>query len=42
MAKIKKGMNNKRRLFILLQMLDQIQQGNKGIRDGINKSVVTI
>ena len=32
-------MNDKRRNFILLKILDQIQQGNENAKDGIDKSV---
>ena len=35
-------MNVKRVNFIHLRVLDQIQQGNKDIRDGIDKSVAKI
>ena len=35
-------MNEKRVNFILLRVLDQIQQGNKDVRYGIDKSVARI
>ena len=35
-------MNEKRVHFILLRVLDQIQQGNKDVRYGIDKSVARI
>ena len=34
-------MNCKRKNFILLRILDQIQHDNEFVRDGIDKSVVT-
>ena len=35
-------MNGNGRNFIILKILDQIQQDNEDARDGINKSVVKI
>ena len=35
-------MNDKRRILILLKILDQIQQGNQDARNGTEKSVATI
>ena len=35
-------MNDKSKNFILLRILDQIQQNNADVRDGINKHVATI
>ena len=35
-------MNDKRRILILLKILDQIQQDNQDERNGIEKSIVTI
>ena len=35
-------MNDKRKNLILWRILNQIQQGNKDARDGINKSVAII
>ena len=35
-------MNDKRRSFMLLKILDQIQQDNADAKDGINKSAATI
>ena len=35
-------MNNKRRILILLKVLDQIQQDNKDARNRIEKSIAAI
>ena len=35
-------MNDKRRILILLKILDQIQQDNDNARNGIEKSIATI
>ena len=35
-------MNDKRRILILLKILDQIQQDNEDARNGIEKSIATI
>ena len=35
-------MNDKRRILILLKILDQIQQDNQDARNGIEKSISTI
>ena len=35
-------MNDKKRILILLKILDQIQQDNEDARNGIEKSIVTI
>ena len=35
-------MNDKRRIVILLKILDQIQQDNEDARNGIEKSITTI
>ena len=35
-------MNDKRRILILLKILDQIQQDNQDARNGIEKSIKTI
>ena len=35
-------MNHKRRIVILLKILDQIQQDNEDARNGIEKSIATI
>ena len=34
-------MNDKRKILILLKMLDQIQQDNEDARNGIEKSIAT-
>ena len=35
-------MNDKRRILILLRILDQIQKDNEDARNGIEKSIATI
>ena len=35
-------MNDKKRILVLLKILDQIQQGNEDARNGIEKSISTI
>ena len=35
-------MNDKRRILILIRILDQIQEGNEDVRNGIEKSIAAI
>ena len=35
-------MNGERKYFVLLRILEKIQQDNADARDGINKSIATV